>query len=134
MVEAGQRSGSLNTAGHALELERPIGVVPGPVTSGSSAGCHRLLRENPATRLVTGVRDVLELLTGEFGGPGYPEGASPEQTRVLDALQARKGKQVSEISATAGMSVSRVMAIMGELELAGKARFGEAGWLLAGAR
>ena len=134
VVEAGQRSGSLNTAGHALELERPIGVVPGPVTSGSSAGCHRLLRENPATRLVTGVRDVLELLTGEFGGPDYLEGASPEQTRVLDALQAKKGKQVSEISATAGMSVSRVMAIMGELELAGKAKFGEAGWLLAGAR
>jgi DNA processing protein len=134
VVEAGQRSGSLNTAGHALELERPIGVFPGPVTSGSSAGCHRLLRENPATTLVTGVRDVLEILTGEFVGSNFTATASPEHTRVLDALQTRRGKQVSEISATSGMSTSQAMAILGELELTGKAKCGEDGWLLAGSR
>lgn len=32
VVEAGWRSGSLNTAGHAAELGRPLGAVPGPVT------------------------------------------------------------------------------------------------------
>jgi pyruvate/2-oxoglutarate dehydrogenase complex dihydrolipoamide dehydrogenase (E3) component len=45
IVEAGSRSGSLNTAGHAKALGRPLGAVPGPVTSASSEGCHRLLRE-----------------------------------------------------------------------------------------
>ncbi|MEN9751472.1 MAG: DNA-protecting protein DprA, partial [Actinomycetota bacterium] len=53
VVEAGWRSGSLNTAHHALELNRPLGVVPGPVTSASSAGCHRLLRETPAVCVTT---------------------------------------------------------------------------------
>lgn len=49
IVEAGSQSGSLNTAGHAKALGRPLGAVPGPVTSASSEGCHRLLREFGAT-------------------------------------------------------------------------------------
>lgn len=49
IVEAGHRSGSLNTAGHAGALGRPLGAVPGPVTSPASAGCHRLIREYGAT-------------------------------------------------------------------------------------
>ena len=42
VLEAGWRSGSLNTAGHAAALGRPVGAMPGPVTSAASAGCHRL--------------------------------------------------------------------------------------------
>ena len=53
VVEAGQRSGSLNTAGHALAIGRPVGAVPGPVTSVASAGCHRLIREHGATLITT---------------------------------------------------------------------------------
>ena len=67
IVEAGRRSGSLNTAGHAADLGRPIGAVPGPVTSGSSAGCHRLLREYDA-RCVTTADEVAGLLG--IGGAG----------------------------------------------------------------
>ncbi|MBF4571062.1 DNA-protecting protein DprA [Herbiconiux sp. VKM Ac-1786] len=63
VVEAGHRSGSLNTAGHAAALGRPLGAVPGPVTSVTSAGCHRLLREYDAT-CVTSPADVVELVLG----------------------------------------------------------------------
>jgi DNA processing protein len=63
VVEAGHRSGSLNTAGHAAALGRPLGAVPGPVTSVTSAGCHRLLREYDAT-CVTSPSDVVELVLG----------------------------------------------------------------------
>ena len=49
VVEAGWRSGSLNTAGHATTLGRTLGAVPGPVTSAASAGCHRLIRHFDAT-------------------------------------------------------------------------------------
>jgi DNA processing protein len=69
VVEAGARSGSLNTANHALALERPLGAVPGPVTSVSSSGCHRLLRESGAV-CVTSADDVMELVPG--GGPVDP--------------------------------------------------------------
>jgi DNA processing protein len=63
VVEAGARSGSLNTANHALALERPLGAVPGPVTSVSSSGCHRLLRESGAV-CVTSADEVMELVPG----------------------------------------------------------------------
>jgi len=53
VVEAGWRSGSLNIAGHAIALGRPLGAVPGPVTSAASAGCHRLIREFGATLVTT---------------------------------------------------------------------------------
>jgi DNA processing protein len=60
VVEAGFRSGSLNTAGHAIALGRPVGAVPGPVTSAASAGCHRLLREFGAT-LITNSCEASQL-------------------------------------------------------------------------
>lgn len=59
--EAGWRSGSLLVAARAVELGRPVGAIPGPVTSAASAGCHRLLREGLA-EVVTHAGDVRELL------------------------------------------------------------------------
>lgn len=52
IVEAGTRSGSLSTAGHANSIGRPVYAVPGPVTSPTSAGCHQLIRDGRA-RLAT---------------------------------------------------------------------------------
>ncbi|HWH27319.1 MAG TPA: DNA-processing protein DprA [Pseudolysinimonas sp.] len=63
VVEAGWRSGSINTAGHAADLGRPIGAVPGPVTSSASSGCHRLLREYQAI-CVTNADEMAELVSG----------------------------------------------------------------------
>lgn len=62
LVEAGLRSGALAATREALHLGRPVGCVPGPVTSAASAGCHEVLRENPAARLVTDACEVLDLL------------------------------------------------------------------------
>ena len=61
VVEAAIRSGALNTARHARELNRPVMAVPGPVTSTQSAGCHELIRDWAAT-CVTGADDVIELV------------------------------------------------------------------------
>ena len=60
VLEAGWRSGSLNTAGHASQLGRPLGAVPGPITSAASAGCHRLIRDYGAV-LVTSPDEMAEL-------------------------------------------------------------------------
>jgi DNA processing protein len=48
IVEAGARSGTLNTAGHANTLGRAVFAVPGPITSATSAGCHRLIQAGHA--------------------------------------------------------------------------------------
>jgi DNA processing protein len=57
IVEAGNRSGSLNTARHATELGRPLMAVPGPVTSEQSAGTNALIRDGRA-RLITSAEDI----------------------------------------------------------------------------
>lgn len=61
VVEAGFRSGSINTAGHAVALRRPLGAVPGSINSAASAGTHRMIREMGAT-LITSAEDVRQLL------------------------------------------------------------------------
>ena len=57
VVEAGVRSGALLQAAQAAEFGKPVGAVPGPVTSAASAGCHRLMRDEIAG-LVTGMDDL----------------------------------------------------------------------------
>lgn len=61
VVEAAFRSGSLRTARDAAELLRVVLAVPGPISSPSSDGCHRLIGERCA-EIVTSVADALELV------------------------------------------------------------------------
>jgi DNA processing protein len=149
VLEAGWRSGSLNTAGHAAQLGRPLGAVPGPVTSAASEGCHRLIREFGA-ELVTNSDQMVELLTG--AAPALSESGSDQkrgeriersrskpdvpkfepnadETRLLDALSKRSPRQVADLAARAGMSVSTVKALLGGLEVAGIASESESGWV-----
>jgi len=128
VVEAGWRSGSLNTAGHAAQLGRPLGAVPGPVTSSASSGCHRLIREYDAV-CVTTAAEAAELVDPEAAtarAPGRDE-PSAERTRVLDAL-TRTGRDVTRIAAIAGLSVDATRAELGMLELDGLATTGPTGW------
>lgn len=67
IAEAGYRSGTLHTAARAMELGRPVGAIPGPLTSAASAGCHRLLRDGLGS-IITGYDDIRELLHGVRDG------------------------------------------------------------------
>ena len=62
VVEAAHRSGSLRTANDAAELLRPVFAVPGPITSPSSEGCHRLIA-NRTAEIITSISDVIELIS-----------------------------------------------------------------------
>lgn len=131
VVEAGWRSGSLNTAGHAAALGRPLGAVPGPVTSATSEGCHRLLREFDAT-CITRASDVLELI-GEWGVGDDRTGGDrprPEAIRVLDALAVRAWRTLDDIARRSGMSLAEVQAELGLLELDGRIESSLDGWRL----
>ena len=126
VVEAGGRSGSINTAGHAASLGRPLGAVPGPVTSSTSSGCHRLLREYDAT-CVTGAADVREML----GSPQEPQPLSydsPDATRVGDAL-SRRPRTVDELARRSGLAPDDVTAVLGLMSLDGRAEARADGWV-----
>jgi DNA processing protein len=64
IVEAGFRSGSLNTAGHAEILGRKVMAIPGPITSSASSGCHRLIHDDHA-KLVTTADEISAELEGD---------------------------------------------------------------------
>jgi DNA processing protein len=117
VVEASARSGAKQTLGRALRLERRAMVVPGPVTSAMSVGCHELLREYAGTRLVTGVPQVLEEV-GRIGDDLAPVERGPELPRdnldstasaLLDAMPHRRAAGVEEIAASAGVDLRDVM-------------------------
>ena len=129
VIEAGYRSGSLNTATHARDLDRPIGVVPGPVTSGASAGCHRLLRTNPATTLVTSVADVVELFGIDANGELFDARDSDTVVRILDSLSSAKPRSVAAIAAKAGIETATVTATLGTLEAEGRVTRDASGWV-----
>lgn len=133
VVEAGWRSGSLNTAHHASALGRPIGAVPGPVTSAASAGCHRLLRELEAT-CVTNAADVRELLGwGELpdeGGSADSSAHTSDRTRVRDALSSRSARTPEEIAQRCGLSVTDVQSHLGLLQVEGLVVAIAGGWRL----
>lgn len=131
VVEAGWRSGSLNTAGHAAQLGRPLGAVPGPVTSSASAGCHRLIREYDAV-CVTTAQEMAELVDPASARGRATGDPSPERTRVLDAL-TRTGRDLSRLAAISGMSLDAVRAELGSLELDGLAVESPTGWRLGNA-
>jgi DNA processing protein len=143
VVEAAWRSGALSTAARAAELLRPVGAVPGPVTSMASAGCHRLLRDGAAV-CVTGPDEVLDLLGGAPGGtgPGTSTGgeharsgaagvtdrADSLPSRVLDALLQRRALAVSEVARRAGVAEREAAGALGLLELDGAAQRVDGGW------
>jgi DNA processing protein len=138
IVEAGQRSGALNTARHAAELGRPLMAVPGPVTSAQSAGCHQIIREWGAT-LITRAADIIEMLspfaaiqapTPLPGPPSPRDELDPDSARVLDALPARGGAGPSTIAAEAGVDLDTVLRSLGLLAGSGFIERCDRGWRL----
>lgn len=136
VIEAALRSGSLQTAARAADLGRPVGAVPGPVTSMPSSGCHQAIRDQLAT-LVTDAAEVADLVGG-FGvdaverprEPPRPEDAlSPAQRAVFQVLPMGRSASVEMLAERAALDVLSVQASLGPLELAGLARRSGERWL-----
>ncbi|ADP79150.1 DNA-processing protein DprA [Pseudofrankia inefficax] len=132
LVEAGLRSGALSTARHARRLGRGLMVVPGPVTSAMSVGCHRLLREHrEVCALVTDARDVEEEigpiglrtddgLSSGGGRPAGPRDSLPAVVRaLLEAMPARGCVGVAVLAARIGQRPRDVLAMLGPLAVEG---------------
>ena len=84
VVEAGHKSGALNTASQALELGRTVAAVPGPIDSLQSEGTNQLLRDG-ATLIAT-VDDALALVGAPAAAPPAPYQLSEVDGAVWSAL------------------------------------------------
>ncbi|MCE9637102.1 MAG: DNA-processing protein DprA [Planctomycetes bacterium] len=140
VVEAAERSGSLLTADHALDLGREVLAVPGRVDQPNSRGVHRLLREGAA--LCESAADVLTALGIELPGSGAPDvstpasgagrtgappnaatptGRTPTEQALLDALADEERDADALIDAT-GLPPSAGLVALSALELRGVVR------------
>lgn len=139
VVEAGLRSGSLNTARTAAAHGRVVAVVPGPVTSMMSAGCHQAVREGYAV-LVTDAAEAADAV-GEIGVDSAERRSAPvgpadhlpgEVARLLSSLPVRRGVAIERLAVAAGMAVVEVTSALGILELDGLAERDGEGWRRSG--
>jgi DNA processing protein len=139
VVEAAARSGAQATARRARKLGRQLLVVPGPVTSAMSVGCHELLREREeGATLVTSAAQIIEAVGGigvDLADPpdrpsGPRDGLSDLAARVLDACPVRTGVSPERLAAIAGCDVLDVLRVLPALELADLVQWTGTGWRL----
>jgi DNA processing protein len=137
VVEAAQRSGAQRTAADTRALGRLVMAVPGPVTSGLSAGCHQLIRDGAL--LVTRPEEVLEAV-GRLGDdlaaevvapPRATDGLDGAAALVHDALPVRGARDARWLARESGVAPDAVRAALTELERRGLARCGDGLWQLA---
>ncbi|GAA3766199.1 DNA-processing protein DprA [Streptomyces chiangmaiensis] len=135
VVEAAYRSGALVTARAAQRLGRFTMGVPGPVTSGLSAGVHELLRGEAV--LVSDAADVVELVGGigelapDRRGPVLPgDLLEPAARRVLAALPGSAAASVPDIASGAQTTEEDAVARLYELRSLGFVERHDDGWKL----
>lgn len=121
VIEASMRSGALLTAAAARELGRPVGAVPGRVTTVQAAGPIRLIREG--ARVVSDAQDVLDVLF-EAGSRTVPADARPELSPELAALLKAigEGRDTPGALSRGGLLPEQGLAALAALELGGYVR------------
>jgi DNA processing protein len=122
VVEAAERSGSLITAGLALEQGRAVMAVPGSVLSGRHRGSHALIRDGAA--VVESAEDVLaELRVSSLRSVAGTSAAGPGAPHPIAAwMTAGEAYDLDEIGRQTGLAPSMLLPRLLDLELHGAIR------------
>lgn len=124
VTQAGERSGALITAYHALEQGREVFSVPGSILDGGCSGTNQLIQRGEA-KLVLKAADILEELNLSMVSATFQE-------RVIvpgDATERELLKQLSdepvhvdEIARAAALPIAQVTGALTLMELKGMVR------------
>ena len=138
MVEAAARSGARSTLNHARDLLRHTMVVPGPVTSAMSQGCHVALREVVGSVLVTRAAEVIEQcghlgeMADSLSPPPRPrDSLGPLVRRVFDGVPVRTPVPPQRIAVAAGVRLEAVEPALAALRALGLVEQTDSGWRMS---
>ncbi len=123
VIEAAERSGTLITARLALDYNREVFAVPGPIFSPSSLGANALIKAG--AKIVTSVQDILEEFPLKTNHTqvrhAIPEdniSLSPEEQKILRIL-SHEPVHVDKIVKAATLGTSSASAALSLLEIKG---------------
>lgn len=123
VVEAGERSGALITAGYALQLTRDVAAVPGPITSEASAGTNQLLRDG--AHVIATIDDALALarfttrvLAADSGSAGPAPDAGSDEAAIW-ALLGGTGLSTDDLVQRTQWPPARCLVAISNLEIRG---------------
>ncbi len=119
IIEAQEKSGTLITARMALDYNRDVLAVPGPINSIYSKGTNRLIRQGATP--VTCSDDILEALgfkvDNESKQKSLFDDASPEEKKILKILT--EPLERDELIRTMKMPTGQANAILSIMEIKG---------------
>jgi DNA processing protein len=138
VVEAGHKSGALNSANWAQQMSRDVAAVPGQIDDPRAAGSNQLIRDG--CLVVTDVEDVLTILNlststshDSFGSvlPGQhsARALTPEDAAILGVLGQRP-LLLHDIAFASGMTLRQVGDALLRLEVEGMVESVLGGYLI----
>jgi DNA processing protein len=116
VVEAGDKSGAINTANQATDLGRTVAAVPGPIDSPQSIGTNRLIRDGAT--VIASIDDALSLVGLTPSAPAPPYHLSELDATVWNAI-SRGPLSVDAICDKTNLRARDALTAVTSLELQG---------------
>ncbi len=124
--EAGARSGALITALYAVDQDREVFCIPGPITSGKSAGVNKLIKNG--AKLVMGVDDIFSELNQQLNlnfekkVPNAEELNLSGNYKLIYEILNHEPIHVDQLALKANLSPAETLSALLTLELMGVIR------------
>lgn len=128
IIETDLTGGAMITASTALDQNREVFALPGPITSRKSRGCHALIKTGRA-KLIESIDDIVEelatklrpLLATKQENRQVSASLTPSE-RTIAGLLSETPLHIDHIADHAGLSVSEVLVSLLSLEFKGEVR------------
>lgn len=118
VVEAGLKSGSLNTANWAQRTKKPVYAIPGSIFSVTSEGTNELINQRVAKPLTLLVLDAIVGEQGQ-GGEKLEMRLGPGERELYAQLEILGPQSINELSRAMNMSAKELLSQLAQMELKG---------------
>jgi DNA processing protein len=119
LIEAGEKSGTLITARLAMEYNRDVMAIPGPIFSKSHAGSNHLIKDG--AHLITSSTDILEILGMSVDSSQLTvdrKDLSKEEKRIVEILEVEPLSK-DDLLGKLDMPITKANILLSAMELKG---------------